>query len=584
MAEMKREQFVKLRDAVKDSFKKLAPFREQEVEACKALVGTHYGEKGADAQQPLNQLAIAVQTHLQALAARNPQVLVLTPKMRQRSAAVALEQAVNTVLKKISFDSELKNVVLGAIFSIGIIKVGVHSTWHDGDAGMMPDTNVFAEAVGLSDWAHDVGATKVGQCTFMGHKYKMDLEEAQSHPEFDPDRASKLVALGSTKFNYEMGGDRLEELSAGEAPLSSDVFLEQVELWDVWVPSLRQVVTYCEDQDGPLKTVEWTGPIQGPYGFLGFHPVLKNVMPLPPVANWLDMNDLTNRLFNKLGQSASDQKTIGLVGMQDAATATTIMNMKNGQVAAVQNPQALTQFKTGGADAATLAFAMQSKTLTSYVMGNLEAMAGLSSQAGTLGQEELIKSSTSEHIRSMQGAVANFVKQIVSDIAQWMWDDPLASISYKQQIEGTDIELEMHWPYQEDEWGQQQDIRQGKFEDYEFDLEPYSMQDYTPAERLQLARSIWREDILPLVPLGVKPDATAYLKTVSKYSGMLEVADWVPDVGLTDPQNLDGGGQQRMPATTNRNYTRTNVSPGMSQRGSEQQMMQQLLANAGNQS
>lgn len=579
MAEMTREEFLKLRDAAKDSYKNLRPFREQEVEANKALVGTHYGEKGAEAQQPLNQIALAVQTHLQALAARNPQVLVLTPKRRQRPAAVALEHAVNTVLKKIGFESELKNVVLGAIFSLGIMKVGVHSTWHDGDGGMMPDTNVFAEAIGLSDWVHDTGASKVGQCTFMGHKYKMDLKEAQKHPEFHKERRSRLVATGAGEVNFDTSsGESLEELSGGDATTSTDVFLEQVELWDMWVPSLRQVVTYSEDQDGPLKTVEWDGPDEGPYLFLGFHPVLKNVMPLPPVANWIDMNDLTNRSFAKLGQQASDLKTIGLVDMQDAATAKTIMAMKDGEIAAVANPKALTPFKTGGVDAAGLAAAMQFKTLTSYVMGNLESMAGLSSQAGTLGQEQMIQTATTSHLRSMQGAVASFVKKVVSAVAQWMWEDPLASVSYKQQIEGTHIELEMSWPYQEDEWGRQVDVRQGEIADYEFDLEPYSMQDYTPAERLQLARSIWREDILPLVPLGVQPDATAYLKTVSKYSGMLEVADWVPDVALMDQQDMP---EQRMPSTTTRNYTRTSQSPGMSQRGAEQQMVQQLMANAG---
>jgi hypothetical protein len=175
----------------------------------------------------------------------------------------------------------------------------------------------------------------------------------------------------------------------------------------------------------------------------------------------------------------------------------------------------------------------------------------------------------------MQSSVVIAVKKVVQDIAFWLWRDPLVDIRMTRQVEGTDMNLETTWPYQEDEYGVEQDMRQGDFGDYEFDIEPYSMQDLTPGERLQMLRSVWREDIMPVAQFGLKPDVHKYLKMISKYGDLPELTDLVPALASMDER---AGDEVRKPPVSSREYIRKNVSAGMTPQANEQQMIQSLMS------
>jgi hypothetical protein len=573
---MSRDSFIKFKDAVNESHKGLRPFRDGQREAMMQYLGPHYGDRTKSQSVPVNMLEMAVTTYVQQLAARAPQVLVNTHKRELRASAKEFELAINESLKRMDFESELQLWVMSALFSIGIMKIGTYSSgFHEIDDETFANTQVFAEAIMLDDWVHDVRAKRWGrEVSFCGHRYKMKIADVEANPYFDQEMVAKL----STSLREErIGEERIEDLS-GEKSVDDADFDPSVELWDIWIPRDNVVVTFSETQSKPLREQEWTGPDHGPYRLLGFNRVLNNIMPLPPVANWIDSHDLFNLLYTKLGEQASRQKTVTFATPMGKDDARTVISANDGETVMVQNPNSVKEAKYGGVDQATLAFALNMRGVNSYIMGNLDALTGGSTTADTLGQEKIIKESSSDRLKQMQGGVSSAIKKVVADIAFWLFHDPMLEMDLTQKIPGTDVELDTKWPFQQDEFGVEIDAREGEFDQYDFDIEPFSMQDLSPGERLQLLRQVFTQDIMPLTQFGVQPDVNAYLALVAKYSNMPELADIVPAISTFGDASIQG--QPGKSPTSSREYVRRSVSAGRTQQADDQQMTQQLMAAA----
>jgi hypothetical protein len=575
---MDRLKFKRLKDAITFSGRKLKPFREKMREAHRQYVGTHYGDNGSEGTRPLNMLEMGVTAYLQQLASRNPQVLVNTRKSSLRIAAVECEHAINQTLLDIDFENELRNWVMQALFSVGIMKVGIQVDYMaEIDGEEIPHTSVFAESISLDDWVHDVTADKwdpqrVGFC---GHKYLMTKRELSSNPNFSKNLTAKLQPRDLNEHDEMLGeSDRLDEIGYGKKSTDGE-YLDRIELWDIWLPEDRKVVTMSTELSEPVHEVEWEGPDRGPYHLLGFNPVLANIMPLPPIANWMDLDDLENKLINHLGRQASRQKTVTFVTQQGRKDGERVIRTNDGDTVVVDNPQNIKEARYGGIDQQTLAFALNVKGLTSYIMGNLDAMAGLGSSADTLGQEKMISATVSDRVRAMQASVVSATKDVIEDIGFWLWRSPTTQIHMARDIPGTDFAVDASWPHAADEYGVDMDLRQGDFEDYDFNIEQFSMQDLSPQIRLQTLRDIWQRDIVPLIQTGLKPDINKYLALVAKYSNMHELTDIIPELQAysDDPQNSGGGGGGGGP----HEYIRHNVSEGMTAQAQEQQQMQNLM-------
>lgn len=575
---MDHKRFIALRDSIEPSMKLLEPFRKELEAALKSYTGPHYGEQATDCR-PINMLMLAVENMLQQLSSRAPQVLCVTHAKNLKVAAKRQELAINKTLKILNFEKEHRLWTLSAIFSVGVMKVGLEvEEMPEIDDEQLPMTGIFAEAIMLDDFVFDMTATKWNrkQVTFCGNKYRVPLEEAKANPRFNKEARERLTPV------EKPGADQMgtSGLSKGNG-VNSDPFIEMVELWDVWCPEENEVVTFAVDSNEPLLTIKWKGPKRGPYHLLGFNPVLNNIMPLPPVANWIDLDDLENRLVSKLGEQASRQKTIGITDLQGAVDGQNIIKTCDGDTLAVGNPNAFREARFGGVDQQTLGFALDVKAMCDFVMGNLSANAGLGVSAGTLGQEQLIKQSSSMRLAAMQGVLLTATKEVVQDIAYWLHYHPTVQYDMTMKVDGTDIEFPITWPRQTDEWGIEHDIRQGDFNEYEISIQPYSMQDIAPGQRAMVLRQIWQQDIVPMVAIGVQPDVMAYLATLSKYLDLPELVDMVPSMEL-NAELQTGRISMPQPGKPNGNYTRNNVSRGMTPEAEQQQQAMIMLGGGGN--
>ena len=570
---MDEKRFKALQAAIEPSQKQLAPFREELKEFLDSYTGPHYGKKnGAD--RPINMLQLSVESLLQQLSSRSPQVLCTTHNPSLKSSAIELELAMNQALRKMKFEEEHRLWVLSAIFLVGIMEVGLNVVGRpEVDDEPLPITDVFCETIMFDDFVFDTNAKKWGKRNtgFWGHKYQVPLSVASNNPEFDEAARKNLKAVAKNGKKDDTASLSRQGDSNGEP------FSEVCEIWQIFVPEENEVVTFAVDGgDTPLKTIKWKGPKHGPYHMFGFNPVLNNIMPLSPVANWVDLDDLENKLYTKLGKQAARQKTIGVTDLQGALDGQNIMKTNDGDVIMVGNPNAFKEASFGGVNQQTLGFALNVKSMADFVMGNLSAQMGLGASASTLGQEQMIKQAANVRIGSMQGVLLTATQGVLQDIAFYLHQHPTIEYDMTREIRGTDMKLPIKWPRRDDGFGNEVDVRKGTIEEYGINIEPYSMTEVSPGQRAQLLRQIWREDIVPAVQLGVVPDVYAYLDKLAKYYDLPELRDIVKmSQEVMQPQERNQG--QPQPGKPNGNYTRNNVSQGMTPQAADQQMAQMLM-------
>lgn len=573
------KRFAALSKAIEQSRKELEPFRTELADAIKAYTGPHYGGNRESGDRPINLLQLGVESLVQQLSSKAPQVLCVTHNTNLKSSATELELAMNKMLKKMDFEAEHRAWVLSATFSVGIMEVGLSVTSRPVvDDEPLPITEVFCEAIMLDDFVFDTSATKWGsrECSFWGHKYKVPLAQAKENEEFD--KEARDLLRGDERQPSNGDSSSLSE-SKQEEPFS-----EMCEIWQIFVPEEREVITFALNGKKPLKTIKWHGPEHGPYHFMGFNQVLKNVMPLSPVANWMDIDDLENRLYSKLGNQAGRQKTIGITDLQATQDGQNIIKTNDGDVIAVGNPNSFKEARFGGVDQNTLGFALNVRSMADFVMGNLSAQMGLGASAGTLGQEQMIRQAANVRIEAMQGVLMSATEKILRDIAFYLHYHPTIEFDITREFPGTDIKLDMKWPRREDGFGMEYDVRQGEYDEYEISIVPYSMTAVSPGQRATILRQIWREDVLAAVQLGVVPNANAYFNTLAKYLDLPELREIVtsaeqamnPMEQLGQPAGLPTAGKP------NGNYTRRNVSQGMTNSAMDQQR-EMMALGAGNQ-
>ena len=552
----------KLKKAVTGSRKDLKPFREKEEKALQQYMGHHYGDQGSSESFPVNMLEIAVSTLLQQLASKEPQVLILS-KGSQRDVAT-LESAINKMLLEMDFGEELRQFVLSAMFSIGIMKVGIDEVYRaEIDEEMFSESEIYAQHIPFADWVHDTSAKRWSnrEVQFCGHSYRVPLEWVKENENFD------------SKYRNDVKKEKTPVFEGQDQPTTE--FVPYIDLWDIWIPSEGRMITYAEDVKGPLADREiGRGGDYSPFHILGFNPVLNKIMPLPPVMNWLDAHDLDNRMFVKLGQQASRQKTVTYAAPQSVDDANKIIKSEDGDTVVVANPQGVREARFGGPDQQILGFAGYMREMTSYVMGNLDSLAGLGAQAGTATQEGIIKNSSNARVQAMQGQVLKAVRSIVRDIFYWMWESPLIDMVVDQQIPDTDLTYQTEWPIQIDIEGNERDLRDGQsVDDFDVDIEPFSLQDKSPTQRLQELRMIWQQDIAPMMQAGiVTADVPAYMKMLSKYG------DWPELETILQMGEGVSPGESRMPANTTREYIRKSEGSEKTMQGTERSMMQQAMS------
>lgn len=570
----------KLTTAMKSSSTQLRAFREERLHAIRQYVGKHYGENGSDEKVPLNLIELAVNTYQRQIAARDPQVLCETPYRELLPGASDLQLAVNYLIRQIGLGKALNAVGVDALFGMGVLKVGLDfDTIASAEPGTIQDPgNVWVQPVPMDDWIMDMSARHYDEASYCGNRYKVPYDWAMGNQYFEKKARNKLKPSTLGEHPDEERGDDTDAnvLSRGSSTQFEE-YGENVDLWDIWLPREGLMLTFADGETtDPLRVIEWEGPAHGPYHILGFGYVPGNVMPLAPAHLWIDMHELVNRLFLKVGRQAERQKTILGVQASAAEDGKRVVNANDGEVIAVDDPGGMKEFRFGGADQQTQGMVVYLRDLFSYFAGNLDAIGGLAAQTQTVGQDRLLTASASQRVQDMQATMNAFVKGVVTDIAWYLWEDPLVKLPLTKRIPGTDLQIPFQWPV--DKNGQ--DRRMGELFHYNFDIQPYSLMSRSPSERLSQLIPLVQNVIMPLTQMaGATIDVERFLKEVAELSGEPIIGNMViypngEESPSRGPVRDDEG--PGMPSATTRTYVRENRPAGTRQ-GKDQALAAHLM-------
>ena len=173
----------------------------------------------------------------------------------------------------------------------------------------------------------------------------------------------------------------------------------------------------------------------------------------------------------------------------------------------------------------------------------------------------------------MQHRTVEFAQGVMHDLAYYLWTDPLIELPLVKRVAGTSIEIPVTFSAED---------REGDFLDYNIQIEPFSMQDQSPGQRLQTITQVFSQFIAPFAPMmqaqGIQINFQGLLRTVAKYTNMTELDDLLTFYGPRP-----GGDEQPVgdpPSTKNpfshRVYERVN-RPGATRSGKDQALAQTLL-------
>lgn len=564
--------------SIEYSTRNLRPFRQKREKLIRAYVGSNYGIGGGSEREVIvNLMYQTAEAYMMTLAAQRPRVMVTSKYPELTWFGNYFQVAINNLIKEIRLEEVLRRSVLDAFFTIGIVKV------YNADAGMVQlegedewvdPGKPFAENISLDDFVYDTRSTAWRKIKFCLNKYRLPYKRFMEDGGYE--KKAKELVRPDTRSNYW-------HTQEGERPVRSllspegheDEYESMVDLMDVWIPREKKVVTWPVNAPGmPLRVVDWNGPEGGPFHTLSLAAdVPDHIMPISPAMNLAPLNDLINGLMRKQRRQAQRQKDIPFYQAGHHDDAKRLERASDGEFTRVDNPEAVNVLKMGGVDQANQAFGISMQDLYDRMAGNLQLMAGLGPQSGTLGQDQLIKASNSKREANMQYRIVNFTTGICRDLGWLLWNDSMMETTGSYEAAGRDIPVQ--WT---------PELREGDWLDYNFEIEPYSMQYKSPSERLQGITNFISQVAMPMMPMMQEYGGTLDIQElVEIYSDLMDLPRLKQVVKFQEPKQDRPGPQGQPPkqaAHTVRENVRTSVPTGGTQESRNNVMQQVLLGGS----
>jgi len=569
--------YVRLAQAMKAGRRVLRLFREERLRAVRQYVGLHYADGGPDKAVPVNLIARYVSVIGRALVPSNPRVMITARKPQDAPVVSVMQEWVNRRLVEMYFQETLHRWVIDAVFSLGIMKVGIAaptdsavSGWYAAPAGMP-----FAETIDLDDFVYDPMCKDFRQASFLGHRFRVPLDVAKNMTSWDKKVRETLTKAESGtdgRLNQDDGDERVRVVGQGWQAGEEREYEPSVELWEVYLPRLKKVVILPSQQGGspasdakPLSEREWLGPPCGPYHFLGMQVVPGNPMPKAPIQDLIDLHEVVNKSYRKLIKQQERQKEVLPVRGAQLDDGRNVIQASDGEMIGVDNADTVKPVSFGGPNPVTAQFSIHLTDLFSKHAGNLDLMSGSAPQSKTATQDRILAANSNAMMADMQERTTSGTAKVMDALCWFWWYHPQLEMEVPRSAPGVpDVSIVRRLsPGGTPGPGMK---RNGRYEDLSVRIDPYSMVYRTPQERLQFLNTVV-QGLFPLMPLlqqqGIMFDAQAYLKKTAEYADEPDVTSLFT-VAEPPPQAPDESGgvdtvSSPKPANTTREYIRRSV-------------------------
>lgn len=562
--------------------------RQERVDAVRQYVGNHWSEEGTPEKVVLNMLSLYVSVVGRNLIAKNPRYLLSTFNQRIKPAVSAMQSWSNKEVERIRLHNTLKRVAVDALFSIGITKVALADpalaavkAWN------LAAGQAFADRIDLDDFAYDVHCRDFEEAAWMGHRYRVPLEVVRDSKLYSKER--KNLTPSTDKLYNEQGDERISVMGRGTFTGNDEEMEDMVDLWEVYIPRHRLVVTLPDDYitgvtvgGEPLREQSWIGPDTGPYHLLGLGVVPGNAWPKAPIQDLMDLHLNCNEAMRKVLRMVARVKENTIVSGGALEDAKRLQEASDGDIVPVARPELIkTMVQSGGAIQLVYGIAQTLKELFDFMGGNIALMGGLSPQSKTATQDKMLNENSNRTVADMQDTFITYASEVGQSLLWFWWKDPFNVQRSQYQLPGmAEMQLERHlYPGSHPDQGQLR--RMGDLPDIQVD--PYSMQHSTPQSCLAALDEMMKGILIPMMPQlaqqGIVADFNAYLQKRASYTNQPDLQEIVtiqappsPDQGMGGPSD----GVATKPGETTRNYVRESM-PGRTPKGDSMNLTNTLL-------
>lgn len=595
MAKRSDGSVARLCEAMHSDRKVLEYTRRQRTRAIRQFAGPSWSEATSDVERPANLIDLYVRVMLRNLVAKNPRVMLSTFDRGLKPAVKVMEEWSNCQIEKMELAGILQRAVIDALFCYGTIKVGLAAPADSGkSAWSVPAGSPFAEVVDPDDHVYDTHARRHEEVSYEGHRMRVPLAYVKDSDLYDRKARRKLEATQDERYNQD-GDEKARHLSQGDYSFT-DEFEDMVDLWEVYLPRTRRILTLAGDQGGVptgnrdsiLSETEWVGPDCGPFHWLVYTTVPGNITPKGPIQDLTYLDESFNHVWRKLIRQAARQKTIGVAKGGADQDGNRVVNASDGEFYNFDAPDLLKEFSFGGPSPANFAITQPLQQLFDFMAGGMSLLGGMAPSSKTASQDKMLNENAGRTVADMQEVTITFTARVLRALGWYWWNDPARVMEASYSPAGLPEYSVTRKLYPDTPLNRQLErmVRSVPFEKLDLKVDPYSMQFSTPQTRAAKLKQILIEEIAPLMGLlqqqGIVFDLSAYLEKRGKYEDMPDLSEIVsiaePPGELAAKQAQSQGGEEPgMPANTTREYVRRSVGGGSAGQG-ENQMGSEALA------
>ncbi|MFA5158171.1 MAG: hypothetical protein WC451_03245 [Patescibacteria group bacterium] len=402
----------------------------------------------------------------------------------------------------------LRPIVRNSMVGAGITLTGIATTETVEWKGQQLEIGQpFVEVIDDPDYVGDISGRSRKDFEFEGYYFRMPTEIAK---EIYPKYADYIKPSG------RLHGDHNPQDTSNEDQFVNCSLKDHTEFLNIWLPDERRIITLLPETDiGFLGSVEHKGLDDGPIDILGYKYSPKEPMPIPPVWFQLDMDTVINVIIEKMKAQAEREKSV-LAYEEDAAEdAERVASTSDGGTVKVNNVDRMKDIQYGGVNDGLYKWVDYIESQFSTQGGNLYTMGGRSSQAETLGQEQMMLSNASRMVDDMVNMTYEHAGRVLRKVAWYRWNNPVIQVYVTKAISGL-VEIQSLFS---------RTTRKGRFPaDYILSVEPYSMQRFNPQVKQQQLMQFLSGWILPILPMaeqqGVKLDVNQATQQLARYIGL----------------------------------------------------------------
>jgi hypothetical protein len=469
-----------------------------------AWAADYYKEKQSNVNHTMNLIDRAISILVPYLVMSNPQTNVETRVSELKPYAYTTRLALNHLIDELKLcQTVLRPAIFNSMFGAGIVKSGIMKT-HEADifGNHLEIGQPYAAVVDDEDYVGDVAADSRSDFEMEGNYYVMPTEQAKEF--FGPKHADHITPT------FKLHGDETVADVTKNNVFGSDY--HTLRYWtrflDVYLPDEGVTVTLLADDSyhKKLNEVEYDGPEDGPYDFLGYKFAPKQAMPVPPAWGWMDYDTTINTLINKMRNQAERQKSILAFSADAEESANAVKNSGDGDTVKVDDINSMKEISYGGVSPENYQWVTYAEQQYSIQGGNLYQLGGRGSQAETLGQEQMLQANAGRIVDDMEQLVYDFVTSIIKKLAWFVWTDPLIQIPVIKRIPGAG-ELEVIF----DKYA-----REGDFYDFNFKVQPYSMQRFNPTVQSQKLMQFLTGWALPVAGMAAQQGVQINIDSASR--------------------------------------------------------------------